>query len=326
MTTTPLAYIGIDVSKQHLDIHVRPTGTTVQVNNSDAGFAELRLHLPDPAGVGRVVIEATGGYERQVAVWLSHQGYAVCVINARQSRHFAKASNQLAKTDKVDARILAWFGDAMQPPVRPLASEQQQILNDLVSRRRQLVDMLTSERNRAQQLRGKAQASVERHIEWLDEQLQELEAEIEQHVQQSQAWRHQQKLLLSVPGVGRVTATTVLALLPELGQLDPKRIAALVGVAPFNYESGQMSGKRRVFGGRAPVRQVLYMATLVAVRHNCVLKATYDQLLARGKAKKVALVACMRKLLTILNAMLKQNTVWQPQPAGNPPQDMAQSA
>lgn len=312
MSVSNVSYIGIDVSKRTLDLYIRPTGQVLQVANSDGGFAELRAQLPTPAAVGRVVIEATGGYERQVAVWLSQLGYAVCVINARQARHFAKASGQLAKTDKVDARMLAWFGEAMQPPVRPLTSEQQQILNDLVSRRRQLVEMLTAERNRAQQLRGKAQASVERHIEWLEDQVQEVEAESEQQVQQSNQWRQQQQLLLSVPGVGRVTATTVLALLPELGQLNAKRIAALVGVAPFNYESGQMQGKRRIFGGRAPVRQVLYRATLVAVHHNPVLKPLYEQFIARGKVKKVALVACMRKLLTLLNAMLKQGKAWQP--------------
>ncbi len=306
-------YIGIDVSKQTLEIAIRPLRPGFRVTNTDAGFAEMRAQLPPPEEVGRVVIEATGGYERQVAVWLSQQGYAVCVINARRARHFAKASGQLAKTDKVDADSLAWFGEAMKPPVRPLACEQQQILTDLVQRRRQLVEMLTAERNRAQQLRGKAQASVEQHIEWLEDQVQQVDAEIEQQVQQSQAWCVQHQLLLSVPGVGNVLATTVLAMLPELGKLDAKRIAALVGVAPFNYDSGQMSGKRRIFGGRAPVRQVLYMSTLVAVHHNPVLKAAYAQLLARGKAKKVALVACMRKLLTMLNAMLKQGKPWQPQ-------------
>lgn len=308
----PQIYIGIDVSKHHLAIAMRPSGEQFTVGNSELGFAELRRHLPSAAEVGRVTLEATGGYERQVAVWLSQQGYAVCVINARQSRHFAKASNQLAKTDRVDACVLAHFGEAMQPAVRALATEPQQQLNDLVNRRRQIVEMLTAERNRVQQLRGKAQASVERHIEWLEEQLSELEAEIQQQVQQCEQWRLQQQLLLSVPGVGPVVATTLLALLPELGQLDAKRIAALVGVAPFNYESGQMKGKRRVFGGRSSVRQVLYMATLVAVHHNHVLKTTYAQLLARGKAKKVALVACMRKLLTFLNAMLKQGKAWQP--------------
>jgi len=218
--------------------------------------------------------------------------------------------NQQAKTDQVDAQVLALFGDKINPPVRPLASEAQQQLDDLVTRRRQLVDILTAERNRMALLRGKAQANVAHHIEWLNEQVKELDGEIEAQIQASQQWRQTQKLVLSVPGVGKVMSSTLLSALPELGHLSHKQIAALVGVAPFNYDSGQMRGKRRVFGGRANVRQVLFMATLVAVRYNPVLKAFYNRLLERGKLKKVALVACMHKLLTILNAMVKQGQAW----------------
>jgi transposase len=304
-------FVGIDVSKQSLDLYVRPAGKILQVPNTELGLVELGQHLPAPEQVARVVIEATGGYERQVAIWFSHQGYAVSVINARQGRNFAKAANQLAKTDKVDAKLLAWFGEAMQPPVRVLASEAQQQLNDLVTRRRQLVEMLTAERNRAALLRGKAQANVETHIEWLEEQVEELDQEIEHQIQHHQNWHQTQQLVMSVPGVGKVMAFTLLAGLPELGSLTNKQIATLVGVAPLNYDSGQMKGKRRVFGGRASVRQVLYMSALVAVRYNPVLKEFYDRLLQRGKLKKVALVACMHKLLTILNAIIKHCKAWE---------------
>jgi transposase len=304
-------FIGIDVSKRTLDIHIRPSEQSLQVPNTEDGFLKLGKLLPAPDQVECLVMESTGGYERDCALSLTHQGYPVAVINARQGRHFAKAANQLAKTDQVDAKILAWFGEAMHPPIRPLASETQQQLTDLVTRRRQLVEMLTSERNRSLSLRGKAQANVEKHIDWLKEQVKELDAEIEQHIQACEAWKQTQHLVMTVPGVGRVMAFTLLSGLPELGQLSHKQMAALVGVAPLNCDSGQKSGRRYVFGGRSPVRQVLYMATLVSVRRNPVLKAFYDRLLERWKLKKVALVACMRKLLTILNAMVKQGKSWE---------------
>jgi transposase len=302
--------IGVDVCKRFLDIHLYPTGKSWRVPNTIVGLLSVRSHLPEPEQVKRVILEATGGYEREAALWLTQVGYPVSVINARQGRNFARAMNQQAKTDQVDAQVLALFGDRILPPVRPLATEAQQQLDDLVTRRRQLVDILTAERNRMAMLRGKAQANVERHIEWLNEQIQELDGEIEEQIQANQAWQQTQKLVLSVPGVGKVMAATLLSALPELGQLGHKQVAALVGVAPFNCDSGQMKGKRRVFGGRANVRQVLFMATMVAVRHNPVLKAFYERLLERGKLKKVALVACMHKLLTILNAIVKQGRAW----------------
>jgi len=302
--------IGIDVCKKFLDIHLYPTGKCWRVPNTIVGLLSVRSQFPDPGQVKRIVLESTGGYEREAALWLTQAGYPVAVINARQGRNFARAMNQQAKTDQVDAEVLALFGDRIIPPVRPLASEAQQQLDDLVTRRRQLVDILTAERNRMALLRGKAQANVERHIEWLNEQIQELDGEIEAHIQATQTWRQTQKLVLSVPGVGKVMAATLLSALPELGQLSHKQIAALVGVAPFNCDSGQMRGKRRVFGGRANVRQVLFMATMVAVRYNPVLKEFYGRLLERGKLKKVALVACMHKLLTILNAIVKQGKAW----------------
>jgi transposase len=302
--------IGIDVCKRFLDIHLYPTGKGWRVPNTIVGLLSVRSQFPEPERVQRIVLESTGGYEREAALWLTQAGYPVAVINARQGRNFARAMNQQAKTDQVDAEVLALFGDRIIPPVRPLASEAQQQLDDLVTRRRQLVDILTAERNRMALLRGKAQANVERHIEWLNEQIQELDGEIEAQIQACQTWRQTQKLVLSVPGVGKVMAATLLSALPELGQLSHKQIAALVGVAPFNYDSGQMRGKRRVCGGRANVRQVLFMATMVAVRYNPVLKEFYGRLLERGKLKKVALVACMHKLLTIMNAIVKQGRAW----------------
>ena len=308
--TDPLHSIGIDVCKRFLDIHLYPTNKCWRVPNSIIGLLSVRSEFPEPEKVKRFVLESTGGYEREAALWLTQAGYGVAVINARQGRNFARAMNQQAKTDQVDAQVLALFGDKITPPVRPLASEAQQQLDDLVTRRRQLVDILTAERNRMTLLRGKAQANVEGHIEWLNEQIKELDGEIETQIQACEQWRHTQQLVLSVPGVGKVMASTLLSALPELGHLSHKQIAALVGVAPFNYDSGQMRGKRRVFGGRANVRQVLFMATLVAVRYNPVLKAFYNRLLERGKLKKVALVACMHKLLTILNAIVKQGQAW----------------
>jgi transposase len=317
MMSDPVHSIGIDVCKRFLDIHLYPSGQSWRVPNTIVGLLSVRAQFPEPEQVKRIVLESTGGYEREAAVWLTQAGYPVAVINARQGRHFARAMNQQAKTDQVDAEVLALFGDKINPPVRPLASEAQQQLDDLVTRRRQLVDILTAERNRMALLRGKAQANVESHIEWLTEQIKQLDDEIDAQIQACQAWRHTQKLVLSVPGVGKVMAATLLSALPELGQLSHKQLAALVGVAPFNYDSGQMRGKRRVFGGRANVRQVLFMATLVAVRYNPVLKAFYARLLERGKLKKVALVACMHKLLTILNAIVKQGKAWvAPSPAG----------
>lgn len=313
-------WIGIDVCKRWLDVHLRPEAKSFRVSNNEGGIQELLTHLKLPSEVGRIVLESTGGYERQVALHLWALAYPVVVINARQARNFAKAANQLAKTDRVDAAILAWFGEALKPQIRAFASEAQAQLQDLVTRRRQLVEMLTAEQNRLSGLRGTAQADVEAHLDWLRERIKQLDEQIQQQIQQCQSWQAKQTQLKSVPGVGKVVAATLLALLPELGQLSTQKISTLVGVAPLNRDSGQMQGKRTIYGGRAAVRQMLYMATLVAVRHNPVIKAFYDQLRQRGKATKVALVACMHKLLTILNAMLKNGTDWQSpqQPVSHP--------
>jgi len=305
-------WIGIDVCKRWLDVHIRPQGTSFRLSNTESGIQALLVELKEASAVGRVILESTGGYERQVALRLWALAYPVVVINAHQARNFAKAANQLAKTDQVDAAMLAWFGEALKPPLRPFATEAQAQLQDLVTRRRQLVEMLTAEQNRLSGLRGTAQADVEAHLAWLRERVKQLDEQIEGQIQQRQEWQAKHTRLKSVPGVGKVVAATLLALLPELGQLSTQKISTLVGVAPLNRDSGQMQGKRTIYGGRAPVRQMLYMATLVAVRHNPVLRVFYERLLAKGKATKVALVACMHKLLTILNAMLKHGTDWQP--------------
>jgi transposase len=305
-------WIGIDVCKRWLDVHLRPADKSFRVSNDVHGINEILPHLNPVVGVGRIILESTGGHERQAALALSKLGYPVVVINARQGRNFAKAANQLAKTDRVDAAILAWFGEAMKPPIRSFASDAQAEIQGLVTRRRQLVEMLTSEQNRLSGLRGTAGQDVEAHLAWLRERIKQLDEQLNTQIQACQSWQVKQTRLKSVPGVGNVVAATLLALLPELGQLSTQKISTLVGVAPLNRDSGQMQGKRTIFGGRAAVRQILYMATLVAVRHNPVIKAFYDQLLNRGKAKKVALVACMHKLLTILNAMIKNGTDWQP--------------
>lgn len=308
-------WIGIDVCKRWLDVHIRPQGTRMRVSNNADGIQALVTHLQGVSQVGRIILEATGGYERQVALHLWTLDYPVVVINARQARNFAKAANQLAKTDQVDAAILAWFGEALKPEIRPFASEAQAQLQDLVTRRRQLVEMLTAEQNRLAGLRGSAQADVEAHLDWLRERIKQLDEQIAGQISQSQSWQTNHTRLQSVPGVGQVVAATLLALLPELGQLSTTKISTLVGVAPLNRDSGQMQGKRTIFGGRAAVRQMLYMATLVAVRYNPIIKAFYDQLRQRGKPTKVALVACMHKLLTILNAMLKNGTDWRLPPS-----------
>lgn len=305
-------WIGIDVCKRWLDVHLRPADKSFRVSNDGDGINELLSHLSPVVAVGRIILESTGGYERQAALALSKLGYPVVVINARQGRNFAKAANQLAKTDRVDAAILAWFGEAMKPPIRSFASDAQAEIQGLVTRRRQLVEMLTAEQNRLSGLRGSAQEDVEAHLEWLRERIKQMDEQLNAQIQECQSWSVKQTQLKSVPGVGNVVSATLLALLPELGELSTQKISTLVGVAPLNRDSGQMQGKRTIYGGRAAVRQMLYMATLVAVRHNPVIKAFYDRLLQRGKVKKVALVACMHKLLTILNAMIKNGTDWQP--------------
>lgn len=305
-------WVGIDVSKAKLDVCLEPSGKQWSSANNPTGIAQLLSELGS-LEIALVVLEATGGMEQAVTQALSQAGIAVVVINPRQIRNFAKAIGKLAKTDSIDAAVLARYGQAVQPEVRAFALQAARELQELVMRRQQLVEMLSAERNRKSAARTPgAKAQIERHIEWLNEEVRRLDEQIQAQLNQSQQWQQQQTILQSVPGVGVVTAGTLIALLPELGQLNRQQIAALVGVAPMNCDSGKMRGKRFVMGGRAAVRSVLFMAALVATRFNPTIRAFYHRLLGQGKAKKVALVACMRKLLVMLNAMLKHNQPWHP--------------
>jgi transposase len=308
------SYVGIDVANAQLDIAVRPDGEQWIAANDAAGISDLvgRVQRMQPA---LVVLEATGGREVAVAAALGAAGVPVAVVNPRQVRDFARAIGQVAKTDALDAQVLARFAEVVQPQPRPLPAAQAQEFAAVLTRRRQLVGMLTAERQRLDTAPPAVHAYIQRHLSWLEQELADLDRTLQERVQASPLWRAQEDLLRSVPGIGPTTAYTLLAELPELGRLDRKAIAALVGVAPLSCESGTWRGKRIVWGGRARVRSVLYMAALVASRHNPVIRAFYQRLCAAGKPKKLALVACMHKLLTILNAILRHGTPWQVAPA-----------
>ena len=307
-------YIGIDVSKATLDVASLPDGESWTVTNDDQGLAELTPRLVALAPV-LIVLEATGGFEMLAAITLAKAGLPIAVVNPRQVRDFAKAMGQLAKTDALDAGMLADFAQRVRPVPRPLPDDAAQLLDSLLTRRRQIVEMLTAEKNRLGFARGPVKRDISQHIKWLEKRLADVDGDLQDAVAASPLYQAKSDLLRSVPGVGPVTALTLLATLPELGQLSRHQIAALVGVAPMNRDSGTMRGKRMVWGGRAPVRAVLYMAALVGLKHNPVLRAFYERLRAAGKPFKVAATACMRKLLTILNAMLHQNRRWDPQHA-----------
>jgi transposase len=306
------SYVGIDVAKATLDVAIGSDGELVQVENNEAGIGRLLERLGEVAPT-LVVLEATGGYESVVAGAIAGRGIAVAVVNPRQVRDFAKATGVLAKTDRIDARVLARFAEAVRPEPRPLPTAEAKELEEHLSRRRQLVDMLTMEKNRLSiAATERLKKSLKRHIDWLEEALRRANDDIDKAVRNSPAWREQEDLLRSVPGIGPVSARTMLAELPELGRLSRKKIAALVGVAPLNRDSGTLQGTRTCWGGRASVRQVLYMAAVTAVRCNPVIRRTYGSLRDRGKKHKVALVACMRKLLTILTAMVRDQRRWSP--------------
>lgn len=306
-------FVGIDVSKATLDVAVRPSGAAWQVANTPAAVEALaeRLAALRPTVV---VLEATGGYEHAVVAALAAARVPVVVANPRQVRDFGRAIGQLAKTDEIDAALLAQFGERVQPEPRPLKDTATEELSALLGRRRQLVDMLVAERNRLGTARSAAvRKSVQRHIQWLERQLADVDRGVGTAIEASPAWRSAEDLLRSVPGIGPIVSRTLLGELPELGRLNRKQIAALVGVAPHARDSGTLRGHRTIWGGRAPVRAVLYMGTLAATRHNPVLRAFYQRLRHAGKPAKVALVACMRKLLVILNAMLHTQTRWNPE-------------
>ena len=302
-------FVGVDVSKASLDVAVLPGGKTSRVSNTPEGIANL-VETLQAATPQCIVMEATGGYESEAALELAAVGLPVHVINPRQVRDFAKATGQLAKTDRIDALILARFAEAIQPPVRPLPDPAARELSALVTRRRQIVEMLTAEKNRLSRSSGPVARNIRSHIAWLEKQLKKLNKDLEDMLRSNRVWSEKASLLQSVPGIGPTTAITLLAELPELGELNRREIAALAGVAPFCRDSGTLRGTRTIWGGRAHARRALYMAALVASRHNQPIRSFYQRLLDRGKKKKTALTACMRKLVVILNAILRDGQPW----------------
>lgn len=304
-------FVGIDVSKVQLDVCIFPEKVTFSVENTAEGWGQLHDRLKEAGNVAGIVAEATGGLELPMAAALASQGLPVAIINPRQARDFAKATGHLAKTDALDSHVLAHFAAALRPPVRPLRDAEAQKLSALVTRRQQLIGMLVAEQNRrATERVGEVKQRIEAHIKWLRDEIEQSDKDLDSAIKSSDVWKAKVDLLRSMPGIGPVIARTLVANLPELGSLNRKQIAALVGVAPLNCDSGTHRGTRFVWGGRAAVRAVLYMGALVASRRNPVIKAFYEELVNRGKKKKVALVACMRKLLTTLNAMVKSNQTW----------------
>jgi transposase len=302
--------VGIDVSKQHLDLDEYPTKNLRRFEYTTEGIEALRKQLQQRTPC-LIVIEATGGIEQLLVAELAAAKLPVVVINPRQARDFAKSTGQLAKTDAIDARILAHFGFAVRPPLRPLPDENALELQEFLARRRQLIQMRTAELNRQQQTRNtKVKASVQTVLETLERQLKDIDRELDQRLKDSPVWHQTDELLRSTKGVGPQTARTLIAELPELGQLSRQKIAMLVGVAPINRDSGSFRGKQTIWGGRASVRSALYMATLSAIRFNPVIKNFYQQLVLRGKNKKLALIAAMHKLLTILNALIRSKQLW----------------
>lgn len=303
--------IGIDVGKEKLDAALNGQKRVKSWANDETDRAKLAAWVVDQQ-VALVVVEASGGYEARIVSELVERGQAVALVNPTRVRAFARAAGVLAKTDKIDARTIAYFGATMAPRAQARRSQAQLALNESVTRRRQLVLMITAERNRLQTASPEMRESIARHLDWLQQEINALEEQINQAIAANSEWAETAKRLQSVPGVGTITASTLVADLPELGQLNRQKIAALVGVAPFNNDSGKRRGKRRIFGGRTSVRSVLYMAALSATKHNPVIKAFYERLLAKGKVKKVAITACMRKLLVILNSMVKSGQDWVP--------------
>lgn len=305
-------FVGIDVSKSTLDVCIEPIGQALHVTYDEVGISQIIGRLKE-ASPTLIVIEATGGLEVRIATELASLGLPVAVINPRQARDFAKATGQLAKTDQVDAAVLAAFAKAIRPQARPIKDADTRALDDMVSRRRQLIDIRVQETLRLGTAASKPmQKSLNKHIAWLDKQIIELDNDLTKSLRESDVWRAKDDLLRGIPGVGAVTTRTMLAKCPELGTLNRREIAALTGVAPLANDSGKHRGKRFVWGGRADVRAVLYMATVSAIRCNDPIKAFAERLKKAGKPPKVVIVACMRKLLTIMNSMLKNNTPWNP--------------
>jgi transposase len=309
--TVPDVFIGIDVSKARLDVATSRDEETWTVPNTPAGVDNLVSRLQDQAPV-RIVLEATGGFEVPAVAALAAADLPVVVVNPRQVRDFAKATGQLAKTDQIDARILCLFAARVRPPIRPLPDDDARALDAVLARRRQLIEMLTAEKNRLGFALPPVQKGIRKHIRWLERQLEDVDQDLDTRIRQSPAWQAKNDLLRSVPGVGPNLARTLIAELPELGRLSHKEIAALVGVAPLARDSGTLRGRRTVWGGRAPVRSALYLSVWSASKWNPVIRPFYNRLRERGKPPKVAQTACMRKLLTILNAIVRDGRSWDP--------------
>jgi transposase len=302
-------FVGIDVSKDHLDIGMYPNGRTWQVTHDEAGSQQVLKELlrlkPQ-----LIVLEASGGFETALAIELSEAGLPAVVVNPRQVRDFAKAHGILAKTDRIDAQVLARFAETIRPELRPLPDEAQRELEALMVRRRQLVTMMTAEKNRLPRASKEVIRGIQQHLQWLKKQLARVDEEIGRRIQRNDVWKRDEKVLRSVPGVGPGVSRSLLAGLPELGKINHKKIAALVGVAPFNCDSGKFRGRRRIWGGRQHIRSILYMGTVSAIRWNPLIRSFFLRLVDAGKSKKVALTACMRKLLIILNAIMASKEPW----------------
>jgi transposase len=312
--TSNAEFVGVDVSKATLDVASWTSNEYKRFRNDPTGIQELMdwLKILQPE---LIVLEATGGLELPFVAELAYAKMPVAVVNPRRIREFARSIGQLAKTDKLDAKVIAHFGAATHPEARKLPTNDEEKLTALITRRRQIIEMLTAEMNRLHSARFSMKERIETHLSWLNSELRDIDIEITKFIHQSPIWKEKDKLLRSVSGVGPVTSATILAMLPELGTLNRQKIAALVGVAPVNKDSGRRQKKRRVYGGRANVRSVLYMAALSASKHNPRIKAFYDRLIRMGKEKKVALTACMRKLLVLLNAIIRVNQNFDLKPA-----------
>jgi transposase len=310
LSVTEKVHVGIDVCKARLDVALLPRGEALSLTNDEEGIEALTEKLVE-ASATLVVLEATGGYERPLVAALAASQIAVAVLNPRQARDFAKATGRLAKTDKIDALVLARFAEAIRPTPKAPPEAEALEFQAILARRRQIIGMMVAEKNRlGASTSKKVRSRLEAHIRWLEKELARIDRDLEEVINQSPTFKENEALLRSVPGVGPVLSRTLLAELPELGSLSPRELSALVGVAPLNRNSGIFRGRRSVWGGRAKVREALYMGALIASRHNPHIKTFYERLVASGKPKKVALVACMRKLLTILNAVLRDRTPW----------------
>lgn len=312
MDASITSFVGVDVSKDSWDIHVLPEGRSFVVPATTNGLADLLAQLP-AAGTCLIVMEATGGYERNLAAGLFDAGHLVSIVNPRQCRDFAKALGQLAKTDRVDARILALFAEKVRPRLSKKDSEKQAELEELVTRRRQLIVFQSAERVRQEKARQKQTIrSLKKHLELLEKQIKQINEAIAKLIESDDDWRKRAEIVASAPGMGEITTASLIAELPELGKIDPSAVSSLAGLAPFNHDSGKFQGQRRIRGGRKSVRTALYMATLTAMRWNPLIKEFNKRLADKGKPFKVRLIACMRKLLTILNAMVRDQTLWNP--------------